>query len=149
MLLGDHDVALASIEKVVAGKTVRHQTARRQSVRFVFIFCSSSVFSVSVGPSRTKLVAPNSCLKFTPEELVLYCRDLRVLCFLFDRLTPDAQAMEVCERLNAQYSCRLSDQSHDALLLGNKGILTLAYSWSVCRNKTEPSEGQRFPQMCW
>lgn len=49
-----------------------------------------------MGPNRTKLVTPNSSLKFTPEELVLYCRDLRVVCFLFDRLTPDAQVLEVC-----------------------------------------------------
>lgn len=41
-------------------------------------------------------MTPNSSLKFTPEELVLYCRDLRVVCFLFDRLTPDAQVLEVC-----------------------------------------------------
>lgn len=95
MLLGDHDVALASIEKVVAGKKAPGQI-------FIHIFFCvgyvyvSGAFSVSVGPSRTKLVTPNSSLKFTPEELVLYCRDLRVLCFLFDRLTPDAQAVEVC-----------------------------------------------------
>uniref|UniRef100_A0A3Q1BV99 Myotubularin phosphatase domain-containing protein n=1 Tax=Amphiprion ocellaris TaxID=80972 RepID=A0A3Q1BV99_AMPOC len=62
VLLGDHDVALAAIEKVVV-----------------------------VGPNRTKLVTPSSSLKFTPEELVLYCRDMRVICFLFDRLTPDTQ----------------------------------------------------------
>ncbi|KAF5885852.1 myotubularin-related protein 11-like, partial [Clarias magur] len=74
VLLGDHDVALASIEKVVA-----------------------------VGPSRTKLVTPNSSLKFTPEELVLYCRDLRVLCFLFDRLTPDAQAVEITYTIAKTY----------------------------------------------
>lgn len=49
----------------------------------------------AVGPNRTKVVTPNSSLKFTPEELVLYCRDLRVVCFLFDRLTPDAQVIEV------------------------------------------------------
>ncbi|XP_008279335.1 myotubularin-related protein 11 [Stegastes partitus] len=66
VLLGDHDVALASIEKVVV-----------------------------VGPNRTKLVTPSSSLKFTPEELVLYCRDMRVICFLFDRLTPDAQVIEI------------------------------------------------------
>lgn len=48
-----------------------------------------------MGPNRTKLVTPNSSLKFTPEELVLYCRDLRVICFLFDRLTPDTQVIEV------------------------------------------------------
>lgn len=54
--------------------------------------CSSRC---AVGPNRTKLVTPNSSLKFTPEELVLYCRDMRVICFLFDRLTPDAQVLEV------------------------------------------------------
>lgn len=60
---------------------------------FVVLLC------VSVGPNRTKLVTPNSSLKFTPEELVLYCRDMRVMCFLFDRLTPDAQVIEVCPYL--------------------------------------------------
>ncbi|XP_076006506.1 myotubularin-related protein 11 isoform X2 [Genypterus blacodes] len=74
VLLGDHDVALASIEKVVA-----------------------------VGPSRTKLVTPNSSLKFTPEELVLYCRDLRVVCFLFDRLTPDTQVLEITYTIAKTY----------------------------------------------
>ncbi|XP_028834744.1 myotubularin-related protein 11 isoform X2 [Denticeps clupeoides] len=74
VLLGDHDVALASIEKVVA-----------------------------VGPTRTKLVTPSSSLKFTPEELVLYCRDLRVLCFLFDRLTPEKQAVEITHEIAKIY----------------------------------------------
>ncbi|XP_077432226.1 myotubularin-related protein 11 isoform X2 [Vanacampus margaritifer] len=74
LLLGDHDIALASIEKVVV-----------------------------VGPNRTKLVSPNSSLKFTPEELVLYCRDLRVVCFLFDRLTPDAQVVEITHSIAKTY----------------------------------------------
>ncbi|XP_054637005.1 myotubularin-related protein 11 isoform X1 [Dunckerocampus dactyliophorus] len=74
VLLGDHDVALASIEKVVV-----------------------------VGPNRTKLVTPNSSLKFTPEELVLYCRDLRVICFLFDRLTPDVQVIEMTHTIAKTY----------------------------------------------
>uniref|UniRef100_A0A673A6Q4 Myotubularin phosphatase domain-containing protein n=1 Tax=Sphaeramia orbicularis TaxID=375764 RepID=A0A673A6Q4_9TELE len=74
VLLGDHDVALASIEKVVV-----------------------------VGPNRTKLVSPNSSLKFTPEELVLYCRDMRVMCFLFDRLTPDAQVLEITYTIAKTY----------------------------------------------
>ncbi|XP_061839091.1 myotubularin-related protein 11 isoform X1 [Nerophis lumbriciformis] len=74
VLLGDHDVALASIEKVVV-----------------------------VGPNRTKLVTPNSSLKFTPEELVLYCRDLRVVCFLFDRLTPDPQVIEMTHTIAKTY----------------------------------------------
>ncbi|XP_011603406.1 myotubularin-related protein 11 [Takifugu rubripes] len=74
VLLGDHDVALASIEKVVV-----------------------------VGPNRTKVVTPNSSLKFTPEELLLYCRDLRVVCFLFDRLTPDAQVIEITYTIARTY----------------------------------------------
>ncbi|XP_049587448.1 myotubularin-related protein 11 isoform X1 [Syngnathus scovelli] len=74
ILLGDHDIALASIEKVVV-----------------------------VGPNRTKLVSPNTWLKFTPEELVLYCRDLRVICFLFDRLTPDVQVIEITHSIAKTY----------------------------------------------
>lgn len=74
VLLGDHDIALASIDKVVA-----------------------------VGPNRTKLVTPNSSLKFAPEELVLYCRDMRVMCFLFDRLTPDAQVIEMTYTIAKTY----------------------------------------------
>ncbi|KAG7216509.1 hypothetical protein INR49_001995 [Caranx melampygus] len=56
-----------------------------------------------VGPNRTKLVTPNSSLKFTPEELVLYCRDMRVICFLFDRLTPDAQVIEITYTIAKTY----------------------------------------------
>uniref|UniRef100_A0A8C5G5A2 Myotubularin phosphatase domain-containing protein n=1 Tax=Gouania willdenowi TaxID=441366 RepID=A0A8C5G5A2_GOUWI len=74
MLLGDHDVALASVEKVVV-----------------------------VGPNRTKLVTSNTSLKFTPEELVIYCRDMRVVCFLFDRLTPDAQVIEMTHTIARTY----------------------------------------------
>lgn len=59
----------------------------------IMMFSCSSLSAV--GPNRTKLVTPNSSLKFTPEELVLYCRDMRVICFLFDRLTPDTQVLEV------------------------------------------------------
>uniref|UniRef100_A0A4W6BT05 Myotubularin related protein 11 n=1 Tax=Lates calcarifer TaxID=8187 RepID=A0A4W6BT05_LATCA len=58
---------------------------------------------IFLGPNRTKLVTPNSSLKFTPEELVLYCRDMRVICFLFDRLTPDAQVIEITYTIAKTY----------------------------------------------
>uniref|UniRef100_A0A3B4A5D9 Myotubularin phosphatase domain-containing protein n=1 Tax=Periophthalmus magnuspinnatus TaxID=409849 RepID=A0A3B4A5D9_9GOBI len=74
VLLGDHDVALASIEKVVV-----------------------------VGPNRTKLVTASSSLKFTPEELLLYCRDMRVVCLLFDRLTPDSQVLQMTYTIAKTY----------------------------------------------
>lgn len=69
-------------------------TATTWACCFGLMMSSSSSLS-AVGPNRTKLVTPNSSLKFTPEELVLYCRDMRVICFLFDRLTPDTQVLEV------------------------------------------------------
>ncbi|KAJ8273769.1 hypothetical protein GJAV_G00105320 [Gymnothorax javanicus] len=68
VLLGDHDIALTSIEKVVA-----------------------------VSPFKVKHVTPSSTLRFTPEQLILYCRDMRVLCFLFDRLTPHTQVLQVLQ----------------------------------------------------
>ncbi|KAG9335688.1 hypothetical protein JZ751_004341 [Albula glossodonta] len=74
LLLGEHDVALTSIEKVVA-----------------------------VGPFRVKHVTPSSALRFTPEQLILYCRDMRVLCFLFDRLTPEAQVLQMTYTLARAY----------------------------------------------
>ncbi|KAI1902383.1 hypothetical protein AGOR_G00044200 [Albula goreensis] len=74
LLLGEHDVALTSIEKVVA-----------------------------VGPFRLKHVTPSSALRFTPEQLILYCRNMRVLCFLFDRLTPEAQVLQMTYTLARAY----------------------------------------------
>ncbi|XP_058863502.1 myotubularin-related protein 11 isoform X1 [Acipenser ruthenus] len=56
VFLGEHDVALASIERVVA-----------------------------VSPSRWKVLSARSSLRFRPEELVLFCRDLRVLRFHFEK----------------------------------------------------------------
>ncbi|TNN37143.1 Myotubularin-related protein 11 [Liparis tanakae] len=56
-----------------------------------------------LGPNRTKLVTANSSLKFTPEELVLYCKDLQVVCFLFDRLTPDTQVIEITYTIAKTY----------------------------------------------
>ncbi|MEQ2287999.1 hypothetical protein AMECASPLE_018500, partial [Ameca splendens] len=104
ILLGDHDVALASIEKVVA-----------------------------VGPNRTKLVTPNSSLKFTPEELVLYCRDLRVMCFLFDRLTPDAQVIEITYTIAKTYQPLKpgSVLSFQNAALGSVGKWFTVYTHSV------------------
>lgn len=76
--------------------TLISATATTWACCFGLMMSSFSSSSLSaVGPNRTKLVTPNSSLKFTPEELVLYCRDMRVICFLFDRLTPDTQVLEV------------------------------------------------------
>ncbi|KAI2654927.1 Myotubularin-related protein 11 [Labeo rohita] len=117
VLLGDHDVALASIDKVVA-----------------------------VGPSRTKLVTPTCSLKFTPEELVLYCRDMRVLCFLFDRLTPDTQAStsSAAGKLSLQLS---GGFAHKPNLVTNPNIQ--CFSTRSIEMKQFLSNRRRDPNMNW
>nr|XP_015192157.1 PREDICTED: myotubularin-related protein 11 isoform X1 [Lepisosteus oculatus] len=110
VLLGEHDIALASIEKVVA-----------------------------VGPSRTKIVTPNSSLKFIPEELILYCRDLRVIRFQFDRLTPETQATEI--------TCAIA-KTYQPLKPGALFLFQTAALGSV-EMKQFLSNRQRDPQMNW
>uniref|UniRef100_A0A3P8U9L5 Myotubularin related protein 11 n=1 Tax=Amphiprion percula TaxID=161767 RepID=A0A3P8U9L5_AMPPE len=109
VLLGDHDVALAAIEKVVV-----------------------------VGPNRTKLVTPSSSLKFTPEELVLYCRDMRVICFLFDRLTPDTQVIEIT------YTIAKAAKSGSVLSFQNAALGSSLPSWCGATSWRVSSVNDRF-----
>uniref|UniRef100_A0A8C4X3G3 Myotubularin related protein 11 n=1 Tax=Erpetoichthys calabaricus TaxID=27687 RepID=A0A8C4X3G3_ERPCA len=66
VFLRDQDIVLASIERVVAGN-----------------------------PLKTKIITPSSHLKFVPEELIIYCKDLRIIHFQFERMTSDLQAIEI------------------------------------------------------
>ncbi|XP_039607238.1 myotubularin-related protein 11 isoform X2 [Polypterus senegalus] len=66
VFLRDQDIVLASIERVVAGNAL-----------------------------KTKIITPSSHLKFVPEELIIYCKDLRIIHFQFERMTSDLQAIEI------------------------------------------------------
>ncbi|KAG2463322.1 SF3B4 factor, partial [Polypterus senegalus] len=44
---------------------------------------------------KTKIITPSSHLKFVPEELIIYCKDLRIIHFQFERMTSDLQAIEI------------------------------------------------------
>nr|XP_028562964.1 myotubularin-related protein 10 isoform X3 [Podarcis muralis] len=63
LLLGEHDVALTCIEQIV---TV-NDTKRKQ-----------------------KVLGPNQKLKFNPTELIIYCKDFRIVRFRFDEAGPES-----------------------------------------------------------
>ncbi|XP_048828822.1 LOW QUALITY PROTEIN: myotubularin-related protein 10-like [Brienomyrus brachyistius] len=67
-LLGDHDVPLACVEQLV---------------------------TVNEAKGKQKILLSNRKLKFSPTELVLYCKDLRVLRFRFDEAGPES-SRKVC-----------------------------------------------------
>ncbi|XP_053573532.1 myotubularin-related protein 10 [Bombina bombina] len=74
-LLGEHDVPLTCIEQIV----IVNDTKRKQ-----------------------KILSPNQKLKFNPTELIVYCKDFRILRFRFDEAGPES-AKKVCLAL-AHYS---------------------------------------------
>ncbi|XP_075431979.1 myotubularin-related protein 10 isoform X3 [Ascaphus truei] len=75
LLLGEHDVPLTCVEQVV----VVNDTKRKQ-----------------------KILSSNQKLKFNPTELIIYCKDFRILRFRFDEAGPES-AKKVCLAL-AHYS---------------------------------------------
>ncbi|XP_068131684.1 myotubularin-related protein 10 [Hyperolius riggenbachi] len=75
LLLGEHDVPLTCIEQIV----VVNDTKRKQ-----------------------KILSFNKKLKFNPTELIIYCKDFRILRFRFDESGPES-AKKVCLAL-AHYS---------------------------------------------
>ncbi|XP_075753827.1 myotubularin-related protein 10 isoform X1 [Pelodiscus sinensis] len=75
LLLGEHDVPLTCIEQIV---TV-NDTKRKQ-----------------------KVLGPNQKLKFNPTELIIYCKDFRIVRFRFDEAGPES-VKKVCLAI-AHYS---------------------------------------------
>lgn len=63
LLLGEHDVPLTCIEQIV---TVNDQKRKQ------------------------KVLGPNQKLKFNPTELIIYCKDFRIIRFRFDESGPES-----------------------------------------------------------
>ncbi|TSK20052.1 Myotubularin-related protein 10 [Bagarius yarrelli] len=74
-LLGEHDVPLACVEQVV---------------------------TVNDAKGKQKVLGSNKKLKFNPTELILYCKDFRIVRFRFDEAGPES-AKKVCLAI-AHYS---------------------------------------------
>ncbi|TNN87525.1 Myotubularin-related protein 10 [Liparis tanakae] len=75
LLLGEHDVPLTCLEQVV---------------------------TVNDTKGKKKILGSNQKLKFNPTELILYCKDLRIIRFCFRETGPDS-AKKVCLAI-AHYS---------------------------------------------
>ncbi|XP_054693387.1 myotubularin-related protein 10 isoform X2 [Grus americana] len=73
LLLGEHDVPLTCIEQIV---TV-NDTKRKQ-----------------------KVLGPNQKLKFNPTELIIYCKDFRIVRFRFDEAGPESAKKVTCSVLH-------------------------------------------------
>ncbi|KAA0723312.1 Myotubularin-related protein 10 [Triplophysa tibetana] len=74
-LLGEHDVPLACVEQAV---------------------------TVNDAKGKQKVLGSNQKLKFNPTELILYCKDFRIIRFRFDEAGPES-AKKVCLAI-AHYS---------------------------------------------
>ncbi|XP_067341725.1 myotubularin-related protein 10 isoform X2 [Channa argus] len=68
LLLGEHDIPLTCLEQVV---------------------------TVNDTKGKKKVLGSNKKLKFNPTELILYCKDLRIIRFCFDEAGPES-AKKVC-----------------------------------------------------
>uniref|UniRef100_A0A8C6TF69 Myotubularin related protein 10 n=1 Tax=Neogobius melanostomus TaxID=47308 RepID=A0A8C6TF69_9GOBI len=68
LLLAEHDVALTCLDQVV---------------------------TVNDAKGKKKVLGSNQKLKFNPTELILYCKDLRIIRFCFDEAGPES-AKKVC-----------------------------------------------------
>ncbi|KAJ4947596.1 hypothetical protein JOQ06_009630 [Pogonophryne albipinna] len=75
LLLGDHDIPLTCLEQVV---------------------------TVNDTKGKKKVLGSNQKLKFNPTELILYCKDLRIIRFCFGEAGPEG-AKKVCLAI-AHYS---------------------------------------------
>uniref|UniRef100_A0A452VFU1 Myotubularin related protein 10 n=1 Tax=Ursus maritimus TaxID=29073 RepID=A0A452VFU1_URSMA len=63
LLLGEHDVPLTCIEQIV---------------------------TVNDHKRKQKVLGPNQKLKFNPTELIIYCKDFRIVRFRFDESGPES-----------------------------------------------------------
>lgn len=57
---------------------------RTQSNNFV------SFFAVNDTKRKQKVLGPNQKLKFNPTELIIYCKDFRIVRFRFDEAGPES-----------------------------------------------------------
>ncbi|KAG8518870.1 Myotubularin-related protein 10, partial [Galemys pyrenaicus] len=107
LLLGEHDVPLTCIEQIV---------------------------TVNDHKRKQKVLGPNQKLKFNPTELIIYCKDFRIVRFRFDESGPES-AKKVCLAI-AHYS-----QPTDLQLLFAFEYVGKKYHNSANKINGLPSEG--------
>ncbi|XP_061078648.1 myotubularin-related protein 10-like isoform X1 [Conger conger] len=112
-LLGEHDVPLACVEQVV---------------------------TVNDAKGKQKVLGSNQKLKFNPTELIVYCKDFRIIRFRFDEAGPES-AKKVC--LAIAHYCQPADPQ---LLFGFEFLWKRYYGSSGDRvNGVERGGGPQTP----
>ncbi|KAM6981235.1 myotubularin-related protein 10 [Aplochiton taeniatus] len=111
-LLGEHDVPLACVEQVVTVNDLK---------------------------GKQKVLESNQKLKFNPTELILYCKDFRIIRFRFDESGPES-AKKVCLAI-AHYSHPADPQ----LLFGFEYVGTRYYGSGQRVNGVDPGGGLQTP----
>ncbi|GCB80038.1 hypothetical protein scyTo_0018000 [Scyliorhinus torazame] len=101
LLLEEHDISLTCVDQVVAVNDER---------------------------KKRKVLGPNRCLKFKPTELIIYCKDFRIIRFRFDESIPES-ARKICLVI-AHYS-----QPKDLQLL-----FGFAYAGEKCQNSVNGTD---------
>ncbi|XP_062927161.1 myotubularin-related protein 10 isoform X2 [Mobula hypostoma] len=105
LLLEEHDISLTCVEQVVA---------------------------VNAAKKKRKVLGPNQHLKFKPTELIIYCKDFRIIRFCFNESDPQS-ARKICLVI-AHYS-----QPKDLQLL-----FGFAYAKEQCQNSDGRVNGADF-----
>lgn len=62
----------------------------RKGFLHIVIFSSLFSFLVNDHKRKQKVLGPNQKLKFNPTELIIYCKDFRIVRFRFDESGPES-----------------------------------------------------------
>ncbi|TRY82230.1 hypothetical protein DNTS_023870, partial [Danionella cerebrum] len=111
-LLGEHDIPLACVEQVVTVNDVK---------------------------GKQKILGSNQKLKFNPTELILYCKDFRIIRFRFDEAGPES-VKKVCLAI-AHYSHPADPQ----LLFGFEYVGKRYHGSAERSSVLEPPSGECAP----
>ncbi|XP_033840185.1 myotubularin-related protein 10 [Periophthalmus magnuspinnatus] len=90
------------IPQEVSGKPSTHLSHLLLGEHDIPLTCLDQVVTVNDTRGKKKVLGSNQKLKFNPTELILYCKDLRIIRFCFDEAGPES-AKKVCLAI-AHYS---------------------------------------------
>ncbi|KAK1802280.1 hypothetical protein P4O66_021948 [Electrophorus voltai] len=103
----------------------RFQCAHRLLGEYdVPLACVDQVITVNDAKGKRKILGSNKKLKFNPTELILYCKDFRIIRFRFDEAGPES-AKKVCLAIG-----HYSHPADTQLLFGFEYVGTRFYSSS-------------------
>uniref|UniRef100_A0A2K5HG16 Myotubularin phosphatase domain-containing protein n=1 Tax=Colobus angolensis palliatus TaxID=336983 RepID=A0A2K5HG16_COLAP len=113
LLLGEHDVPLTCIEQIV---------------------------TVNDHKRKQKVLGPNQKLKFNPTELIIYCKDFRIVRFRFDESGPES-AKKPTKLMEFPQEMEEEEEVMELVVAAARKL----HSLKLTRIGTEKSRGQVLP----